>query len=682
MALGRRYADGLGVAKSCDSAVAHYREAADAVAMTYDGVPNPTSRIVGRAQGGRRGDTTGLRSRDDEKMMQVLMYRADNGGVDAILALGHIYFKGQYGVPRDWQRARRYFLEALAKGEVAAYGALGQLYATGDSTAQPAIPRDFNTAASYFEEGVARNDAVSLNGMGYLHAIGYYSGGRPSPKEAASASTATESAETADAKPPQSDFESAAQYFTESAERGSAEGLYNLGVLLLHGRGVPQDPLAAIKQFEAAAQRGSVLSFWQLARHEYMKGNCARAVLLYAHVASFASVFDRSTETPYFPLGEESPSPLTPRADTTLVRFLEALALAETGHAASRQDAALMLDSLPLVEEVEEELHDGIFVRSGKPPDRAMQMNSGAVWLQWYHTPPSSYSTPADSADAGVVAAKPALLSQSEALKMLRLRLLGLWALTGDADADLRLGDFYYYGESRLIGVSMSRAFLHYEAAARKHNPKALFNMGLMYQLGLGVGTGGATSVGDAIHRILTNTPLDRDDGASTQAVSTSAAEAAVNCTESEEMRLYLAKRYYDRVVEVDPVGAVYAVRLALISLNFQWWWMYFSRQRYGLSTLLQLPMPGARMDFDDADERIADGASGSSSELGQGQQGQGQEQQQQHHHQQQQQQQQPPTMLGNPAVETQDEWLWEDCALAISAALSFVLLLIRHHGA
>ena len=46
----------------------------------------------------------------------------------------------------------------------------------------------------------------------------------------------------------------------EKAEQGDADAQYNLGVMYLHGRGVPQDYVEAAKWYRKAAERGHVIA--------------------------------------------------------------------------------------------------------------------------------------------------------------------------------------------------------------------------------------------------------------------------------------------------------------------------------------------------------------------------------------------------------------------------------------
>jgi len=66
------------------------------------------------------------------------------------------------------------------------------------------------------------------------------------------------------------------------------------------------------------------------------------------------------------------------------------------------------------------------------------------------------------------------------------LALYGLSASQGSAEAYIRIGDFYYYGMGHLAQDSVEAVAL-YQNAADLHHTHALFNLGLMYELGDGV---------------------------------------------------------------------------------------------------------------------------------------------------------------------------------------------------
>lgn len=302
MALGYRYRNGIGVRASCEAALAHYREAADAVAMTYDGsaadlegqavTDTAGSRTLASGAGGRSGMLSFFTYRDNvatsdkvrqaQKELLSLIYQADTGSAQALLTLGYMYLKGNQQVRRDGRKAEGFLKQAAAKGVAEAHGALGNLYTAGDATIDPPLQRDLARACHHYRLGAAQRDAVSLNGIGFLHAIGYLEEGRVPAEQ-----TGKEGEEAA--HPP--DFATAARYFEQSR---SPESIYNLAVLHLYGRGVPRDRATAKRLFFNAAQGGSVLARWQLGHllEESLEQNpeeCVKALEQYKETASFGS---------------------------------------------------------------------------------------------------------------------------------------------------------------------------------------------------------------------------------------------------------------------------------------------------------------------------------------------------------------------------------------------------------
>jgi len=105
-----------------------------------------------------------------------------------------------------------------------------------------------------------------------------------------------------------------------------------------------------------------------------------------------------------------------------------------------------------------------------------------------------------------------------------------LWrsAHEGSSTAHLHLGDSYYYG----IGTKKNpaKAAEHYAVAARGHLAQALFNLGYMHESG--------------------ELPDSKRD-------------------------FHMAKRHYDQALQQSP-ASYFAVRLALLRLNFHWWIEHF----------------------------------------------------------------------------------------------------------
>jgi len=92
----------------------------------------------------------------------------------------------------------------------------------------------------------------------------------------------------------------------------------------------------------------------------------------------------------------------------------------------------------------------------------------------------------------------------------------------GNAEASLRVGDYYYYGLGGLP-ADPARAVQHYSTAAALRLPQAMFNLGWMYQMGDGV-----------------------------------------------QADFHLAKRHYDAAVAVSAAAA-WPVRMAYVWLGAHW---------------------------------------------------------------------------------------------------------------
>ena len=73
----------------------------------------------------------------------------------------------------------------------------------------------------------------------------------------------------------------AVELYTEAAELGSIEALYNLGTAYRLGNGVQQDKAKAAEYFKKAARQGHVESRFNIGNHEVRKGDYDRAVRHY-----------------------------------------------------------------------------------------------------------------------------------------------------------------------------------------------------------------------------------------------------------------------------------------------------------------------------------------------------------------------------------------------------------------
>ena len=76
----------------------------------------------------------------------------------------------------------------------------------------------------------------------------------------------------------QEDMPKAVGLWTETAELGSIEALYNLGDSYFRGEGVQEDKAVAAEFYKKAAMQGHAMSRYSLGCYEGQKGNYDRAV--------------------------------------------------------------------------------------------------------------------------------------------------------------------------------------------------------------------------------------------------------------------------------------------------------------------------------------------------------------------------------------------------------------------
>jgi len=153
-----------------------------------------------------------------------------NGGADAMLALGDMYFYG-LGARVDYSKSRKWYKSAVAQSSTVAMSKLGQLYFHGLDTAQ-----DFQRAQYYFELAGRDKDSESWCSLGCI----YYT---------------------------MSDYEAVLECFENGHRSGSRHAAYLLGMMYYCGFGVEENQRKAKELVENAALQGdrasiSALDIW------------------------------------------------------------------------------------------------------------------------------------------------------------------------------------------------------------------------------------------------------------------------------------------------------------------------------------------------------------------------------------------------------------------------------------
>lgn len=202
--LGVMYAQGLGIKKNEEEAVAWYKKAA------AQGYSEAQSNLGLMYEFGRGVDV------DYELAMKWYLKAAAQGYALAQHNIGSMYFNGN-GVSKDDDKAFEWYLKAAEQGFALAQNALGAMYAKGWG-----VERDVTTGLEWMMKAARQ--------------------GLPDAKK------------------------NAFTIFLSEARQGNAEAMHNVASACLDGWAGQQDPNQCIKWFEKAAQSGIAASALTLSK--------------------------------------------------------------------------------------------------------------------------------------------------------------------------------------------------------------------------------------------------------------------------------------------------------------------------------------------------------------------------------------------------------------------------------
>jgi TPR repeat protein len=526
--MAHRTHHGVGTPKSCLKAAKYAKVAADAVAQGYSA---GVQRIFDTTKLG--DDTERVRQNTGRNNFDIHLMQADQGVAQSCMIVGMAYTYGLMGAPQDADLAVEYYTKALKLGEKAAYGALGQLYLHGAPDGHSKVKRNIELAKKLFAKGAedtnqATGHGTSLNGLGYLHAIGAMS---PDGTH---------------------DWAKAFDLFKKSADQGNSEGLYNLGLLHLNGKGTKRDVDVARTLLQQARITGSVLARYQLANLDLFRlgkdaGNCMSALHLFAEVNERGRWRVRADHAKEHYAAAEYGAAL-----------LDYLYLAEQGVGHALHNAAHILSSdsdhnIALLAQWDTKSHRKGAQRQGDAHHGDLRAVSQPALTPAAATGASEESVASASAADGASTGSAVLDDPDTAPLHPRDVVLHaiLWRAVqlGDRHAHLKLGDNYYYG--RGTTRSLRRAEEHYLQSAQAGSAEGNFNVALTYQYG----------------------------------------------SRYTKQDFHLAKRHFDAALAADPNG-FFAVKLALLRLNLVWWWQHFAPKasppvRDGAAATPEPPSPG-----------------------------------------------------------------------------------------
>ncbi|KAI9358927.1 hypothetical protein DFJ73DRAFT_905064 [Zopfochytrium polystomum] len=187
--LGYWHYQGIATTKSCDSAVWYYKQVADKAIDRFKSGP-PGGLTLPRAKS-RLSDSDGAKPASQgavaqQNIREIFEVQADEGEPVVQLYLGNVYYSGTEHTPRDFNKAFRYYMQAAKaytgtrpQGDVppqvkervrcagSAAGMLGKMYWRGEG-----VKQDNDTARKWFERGEELDNPASLHQLGLMYLEG------------------------------------------------------------------------------------------------------------------------------------------------------------------------------------------------------------------------------------------------------------------------------------------------------------------------------------------------------------------------------------------------------------------------------------------------------------------------------------------------------------------------------
>ncbi|KAI5862979.1 HCP-like protein [Durotheca rogersii] len=439
MTVAARHLSGVGVPKNCETANKYYKRVADkAMAWFRSGPPGgmsivPEARRLSDDVGGVYGEGASVVSSginalkaspnsdayaaiDD--VIEYLDLMSQKGDFKASFNLGRLYYEGQRGLDRNVDLARRYFATVATmywrtkdgrtvdqpKPGLDKYASKAAGYIGRMWLRGEGVKQDFKNAQKWFERGIMLGDAQSQWGLGIMNLHGL---GMPK-----NVSMATE-------------------LFKKSADQDFSLSHVALGALHLD-QGTPDDLKIANSYFEAAARWANIEAQYYLAEMMHhgvgRDKTCGMAMAYYKNVAERAEPLVSSW-------AEANQAYEDGDYELALLDYLTA---AEQGYEKAQNNVAFMLDPT----------HSRLPVPSWirrQPPRPSLLQNSALALIYWTRS-----------------------------------------AIQSNIDSLVKMGDYYLAG----IGTdsALDKASQCYQGASEYfQSAQALYNLGWMHENGVGL---------------------------------------------------------------------------------------------------------------------------------------------------------------------------------------------------
>ncbi|GAB0092322.1 protein sel-1 homolog 1 [Sergentomyia squamirostris] len=319
-----------------------------------------------------------------------------------------------------------YYQLLADKGDVQAQVGLGQLHYQGGR----GIPLDHHKALQYFSQGAVAGNAIAMAYLGKIY---------------------LEGSDTIKA-----DNMTALKYFKKAAELGNPVGQSGLGIMYLQGKGVPKDTAKALSYFTQAADQGWVDGHLQLGNMYFSGVGVKRDFKMAYKYFNLAS--QSGHVLAFYNLGQMHAIGLGMiRSCPTAVEFFknvaergkwgEHLMLAHQEYKSHKIKTSFMVNAF--MAELGYEVAQS---------NAAFLLDRGDIDLFKDHT--------------------------EELVRALQY--WGRAAAQGYSAAQVKLGDYHYYGLGTSVDYETAAAYYRM-ASDQQHNAQAMFNLGYMHEQGLGM---------------------------------------------------------------------------------------------------------------------------------------------------------------------------------------------------
>jgi len=226
LALANRHRFGIGGAEPlCPIAALYYKMAAEQAVLEINAPDAAQIEFVRLSVETEKSSAFNGHRGEDDEVVKYHQQLADAGNPNAQAWLGHRYYWGAGGVPRDRHRAFNYLERAANAGNLEAQYNLGVMHAYGHG-----IERDRERSMELFRQAADNGYVAAQNGL----AVSLTDGSKDN------------------------NFTEAFLYFERSAKANNADGLYNAALLLKDGKGVERDDVRSVEYLKRAAGQDHV----------------------------------------------------------------------------------------------------------------------------------------------------------------------------------------------------------------------------------------------------------------------------------------------------------------------------------------------------------------------------------------------------------------------------------------